>query len=515
MGESISKFIKEKSKKEYRYAFAFAFILGLAIHAYKLLNYLPNHDSMYNFYADQNILGSGRWLLSIACGFSSYFDLPWVTGLLSLVFIALTSVAVVKLFNIKNGFVILLSAGILVAFPSTTEILCFGFTADGYFLSMLLAALAAVALTYIQKPVARILLSAALLCCSCGIYQAYVSFFLVLAICYFIGKVLGSAWTVSDCLKYMLYAAVSLVIALAAYYAIWKVCLACQDVAAVSYQGIDRVGSLNIGVLVKAVKTMLTSLVILLVEKNIFKHGISLYAVINCLFLAVGTATLITAVVRGRVFRSVARIAMIVLSLIAIPFAVFIWLYTSPDVLYALRMEHSAAIVFIGIVVLCDKTFSPRTSTILSTLPILMIFNLAVQANIAYYYLNFEYERSYYEAHEILNEIEDIAYRDPQHQTYKVAIIGSRHKEAALDDTEATNTAFMYTQMIEKSLLLDGTHARNFLENVLYCDLNFANAQETADIEASEEFREMPTWPCKGSVRLIDDVITVRFGEEN
>lgn len=193
MGESISKFIKEKSKKEYIYAFAFAFILGLAIHAYKLLNYLPNHDSMYNFYADQNILGSGRWLLSIACGFSSYFDLPWVTGLLSLVFIALTSVAVVKLFNIKNSFVIFLSAGILVAFPSTTEILCFGFTADGYFLSMLLAALAAVALTYIQKPVARILLSAALLCCSCGIYQAYISFFLVLAICYFIGKVLGSA----------------------------------------------------------------------------------------------------------------------------------------------------------------------------------------------------------------------------------------------------------------------------------------------------------------------------------
>ena len=144
-----------------------------------------------------------------------------------------------------------------------------------------------------------------------------------------------------------------------------------------------------------------------------------------------------------------------------------------------------------------------------------MIFNLAVQANIAYYYLNFEYERSYYEAHELLNEIEDIAYRDPQHQSYKVAIIGSRHKEAALDDTETTNTAFMYTQMIEKSLLLDGTHARNFLENVLYCDLNFANAQETADIEASEEFREMPTWPCKGSVRLIDDVITVRFGEEN
>lgn len=103
MGESISKFIKEKSKKEYRYAFAFAFILGLAIHAYKLLNYLPNHDSMYNFYADQNILGSGRWLLSIACGFSSYFDLQWVTGLLSLVFITLTSVAVVKLFNIKKA----------------------------------------------------------------------------------------------------------------------------------------------------------------------------------------------------------------------------------------------------------------------------------------------------------------------------------------------------------------------------------------------------------------------------
>ena len=82
MGENLIAFYKEKVKREWKIAFLAAFLGCLLVHIFKFTNTLPNHDSLYNVYADQNVTGSGRWFLQYACGISSYFDLPWMNGLL-------------------------------------------------------------------------------------------------------------------------------------------------------------------------------------------------------------------------------------------------------------------------------------------------------------------------------------------------------------------------------------------------------------------------------------------------
>ena len=102
MGEQFLELYRNKISKKYKQAFYSTIIIGLLIHLYKFTNTLMNHDSVYNFYADQNVVGSGRWALSLACGFSSYFDLPWIIGLVSLVFVGLTTVVIVALFGIEN-----------------------------------------------------------------------------------------------------------------------------------------------------------------------------------------------------------------------------------------------------------------------------------------------------------------------------------------------------------------------------------------------------------------------------
>lgn len=84
MGEGLIRFYHTKIKREWKMAFAVAFFCGLLIHIYKFTNTLPGHDSLFNVYSSQNMVKSGRWFLAIACGFSSYFDLPWIDGLFSL-----------------------------------------------------------------------------------------------------------------------------------------------------------------------------------------------------------------------------------------------------------------------------------------------------------------------------------------------------------------------------------------------------------------------------------------------
>ncbi len=182
MGTSLLYFYKNKVKPQWKFAFGSTFLVALLIHFYKFSNTLLNHDSLFNFYSDQNMVGSGRWFLSVTCRVSSYFDLPWVIGLLSVIYIALTVVVIIELFQVKNPIVILLIGGLTSAFPGITETFYFEFTADGYMLAMLLAALAVYHSNFEHTGWKTTLLSIVFICLSCGIYQAYVSFALLLTL---------------------------------------------------------------------------------------------------------------------------------------------------------------------------------------------------------------------------------------------------------------------------------------------------------------------------------------------
>ena len=65
----ITKYIDKNAK----ISFIATIIIGCIAHLYKFTNNLPHFDTLNNFYSDQNVIGSGRWFLSIACAMSSFF----------------------------------------------------------------------------------------------------------------------------------------------------------------------------------------------------------------------------------------------------------------------------------------------------------------------------------------------------------------------------------------------------------------------------------------------------------
>ena len=87
---------KTKIKTTWRIAFVSALVLGLWIHLPVMLSDIPNHDGLSSMYFDQNMITSGRWFLTVACGFSSYFTIPWVIGLIGLIWLALTAAVLTK-----------------------------------------------------------------------------------------------------------------------------------------------------------------------------------------------------------------------------------------------------------------------------------------------------------------------------------------------------------------------------------------------------------------------------------
>lgn len=103
MGEGFIQFYRTRVKKSWKLAFFSAFVIGLFVHMYKFTNTLPGHDSLFNVYGTQNIVRSGRWFLAAACSFSSFFDLPWVNGILSLFWIGVAAAVIADLILIKLG----------------------------------------------------------------------------------------------------------------------------------------------------------------------------------------------------------------------------------------------------------------------------------------------------------------------------------------------------------------------------------------------------------------------------
>lgn len=508
MGTEILNFYCNKVKKTWKTAFYSTFIIGFLVHMYKFTNTLLNHDSVYNFYADQNVLGSGRWFLSIACGISSYFDLPWVTGLLSIIFIALTSVVIIDIFKMDNPVVIILTGGILVTFPAVTETFYFGFTADGYMLAMLLAALAVRFSLFGDKKKLHIFLSVCFICLCCGIYQAYVSFALVLALCYFMMVQLNSGHKIKEYMGWIGKQAFIYGAGLSLYFIIWKVCMHFQNVSANSYKGIDKVG-FSFSTVVKAVPSAIRSCVLFFLEWNVLEHGVTVYSLLNIVFFLFAFAVIIVAVCKTKIYKRPAALILFFACITAVPFVVCMWQFTSSDVVYGMRMLQSLSIIYILVVVLAEK-YSPKKLCNASGLLIfIIVFNFGLQANISYWFLNKSNQATYATGIEMVSRIHML-----DTKANSIAVIG--------ESRDLTSSAYLlnYKKLhnlgsgLETDLMFDYGHTVYYLNGMFNLDLERVSNDRLKEIADISEVKQMDCWPEPNSVKVIDNIIVIKLSED-
>ena len=177
--EQVFKIWKQKITKRDCYTFLSTVIIGLLTHMRVFVSDIPNHDGMSSIHFDQNMITSGRWFLRVACGISSDYTLPWVIGVLCVLYLALTAVLLQRFFEVKYTFTAMLLGAVLVAYPTLTSNFAYIFTADGYMLALLLAVLA---IFWVERSRLGFVWGAIALGFSMGIYQAYISFAMILAV---------------------------------------------------------------------------------------------------------------------------------------------------------------------------------------------------------------------------------------------------------------------------------------------------------------------------------------------
>ena len=519
MGEGILRFYRTKIKAEYRIAFIATFFIALFIHLYKFTNTLPNHDSIYNYYSDQNVLGSGRWAVSLACGISSYWDLPWIIGLFSCVFISLTAIVIVMLFQIDNPILIGLTGALLAASPATTETFFFLYTADGYMIAMCLAALAVYLSRIEETRKARLFLSGLCICISCGIYQAYVSFALLLAICYLIDSLLQNKHSKQDCLRWILRQAMIYIASLAAYYAIWKVCMYFSGTVANNYQGISEVGKLSVGLLANGLLRSIKTVILYFLQYDILSHGFNLYSVLSVLFLLVFAVGLLISSFKSGIWGRKWAVILLAICLVAIiPFSC-IWFFTSASVEYRPMMLQSLTVLFVLTALLYERWAISAAKNAVCLFLILTVFSNALMANVCYFYMHYCYERTYAEGVEMMSEIHDL---QDVYEFDKIAVVGTRIYDVQFVnfDTETgmrTNTGEIHilSVYLEKTLLFDSDRTTKYLYATFGLDLEVVDDMQMNELLANKEVQDMGCWPAGNSIGVVDDILVIKLSGEN
>ena len=508
----MEKLIAKLKEEQYKTPFVSAFVIGLITHLFMIVNKFPNVDSMTNFYFDQNMVTSGRWFLMIACGFSSFYDLNFVNGLLAIILISICAVYVTRFFDVKKKSSYILIPAIMATFPAVAATMSYMYTIDGYMLGLLMAILAA----YIcRKHKFGFIAGSVLLAFSMGTYQAYVSVTILLclfdiALDILDDKDLYDTWTKG--FKYLIMGLAGG----ALYFGILKICLALEHKELDTYQGINEMGKIGLSSIPERLGKVYYDFGAFALRGRIFVNNIYTMIIMCVIVIATLTAVVIL-FIKKNAYKKWYNYVLLLFIVAVIPLATNIMLMMSPGVEYHLLMRMQWEIFLVVAVVIAERVISVSENAkerlkIVKTVSVVLIavmcYNFLLMDNIAYFNLQQQYEKTYAYCVRLLDRIEQT---DGYYQGMPICMVGVVSDESYPSTTLTDDITTKIRGTDGDFLLYRGEQYREFMKNYLGATLNIQEGSYVEDMYYSEEYSTMTSFPDKGSIKIVNGVMFIKL----
>lgn len=498
--------------REFRLAFFTACLAGFITHLYLFTNFLPNHDSIHSIFSDNDVLSSGRWSAKLLSSFSTYFQMPVVIGLISILALALTAGLTVRILGLTHRGNIVMAAALLVTFPSLSGILSYLFTADAYCIALLLNTLA----VYCAKKYRRGWAAAiAMMALACGTYQAF--------LCYAIGLFLFDCIfmllegtdipaVVRKGLVYVGVCAASLVV----YYAVLKVILLVTHTQLVDYQGLNQMGLENIVAFLKNIPDAYDYFFTYFRRPAHLNRFYRYVQMADCLFLVVMGLRLAT--LKG-LFRDIPRLLLAAAGAALVPLALnFVFILAVGAGMHYL-MVYAFVLVFLLTVKIAELVMEELASAGKPGWMGVLGVNLALCAllvwcgfytnNISYLRLQVRYENSAALANRIAARVEAL---EGYNRDTPVALIGLLPSDLYGRAVPAFSAPEAITGTDD--ILLEYYYsARDVLQYCAGLRMPPFTEEQWTSVYDSDFIYPMPCWPAEGSVIMYNGVAVVKLGE--
>lgn len=520
MPDKAVEHLWKKVPEHIKLAFVSAFVLGLVTHLYMFANKLPNHDDTHHLFQADYGTPSGRWFLPTVLSWDGNFSMPWLIGILGLFCLALTTCLVVALFRIKRPLGIIVTAGLLVSFPSVAATYTYMFTADAYFFGLFLAALGAYCtdrFTYVGIP-----LGIVLICLSLGIYQSYYPVAIVLLVGALLFETMAKDLDFGKLFLKGVKMVGVLLLAMASYMAMVRVTT--RDTGLADYMGISSMGQIEPADLPQLLLKCYTEYesYFLMKDGGFYDQGIYFGIVPYLLIAALACTLILLLLVLFERKLGVAR-TLLVLVLVAIyPLAADmihvmiagsneihqLMLYGVVFVLVLPVALASYAADHVGEAHPTSVGVQAGLSWFLMLTMMITSFSYMVADNKAYLKMEVAFDQIYAYSNRLITAVENT---EGYYIGMPVALIGQTRESDELRNADLESigiTGAVTASNIRTNYTFDAFLNRYCgMANPIYLDHMALNKK----LANTDTVIEMPIYPQKGSIKVVDDVMVVKM----
>lgn len=489
-------------------------VLGLLTHLYMFTNKFTNHDDLGQMFFAGYGAASGRWLLPWVLRLDGNFSMPWLIGILSILCLAGVPCFVVALLRVRRSLGCVITAALLVTFPTVTATFGFMFSADAYFFSLLLAVLGAY--LSVRWDWKGSLLGAVAITLSLGIYQAYLPVAAVLMV----GALLFETLDGDSPLRALFLKGVrlmaTLIAALLAYLVMVRITT--RYTGLTDYEGISDMGKLSLGELPQLVAMSFKKYVAFFLLDNWNCHaGYLRYAFILTALLTIALGMLLLSRRRIGKGRTILALCLVVIY----PLAGGLIYVMVPKGFVHIHMMYGFVFLLIAPIALMEyigpvlqkgnrtRTFHVAASWIILLTMVLTAYSYGITDNNAYLKADLGMRQCEAYSNRLLARVESTEGYEPG---MPVVLVGSTEREAALSPTpelDASDLVGIFNMGDLRTFFTYSYFLRYYLgfSNPVYT----GNSERARSLADTERVQAMPLYPLAGSVQVMDGAVVVKL----
>lgn len=514
--------ISRKLDKKYIYAFFTTIIIGFITHMYFITNFLPNSDTnMYpSAYGESRYwqIQIGRWFSVIPFDkLSSYYMIPWIIGVITILIYSIVSLLIIYCYDIKNKITVIIVSSFVISSP--TIMATFGFInysdvfAWGFLLSVL-----SVCILRISRTLKGLLISALTLACAIGVYQSYLCVTIVMCIILIIkdffsddsGKIL-----LKKVIKYIVYGIIGIIL----YFLIWKVFLFIYKLQPADYKGMTDISYYSLGNILKNIIESYKFFILSFFSNNLYYNP--MYKIICYIVLTtVAFVLLIYYLFKTEGVDIIRRIFLSLLIFIVLPVGLGSIKILAPQSnvspLTIINMSLYIPIIFLLIYEFIPDTNISKIAQKYHYVYVIcagvILYSNILICNVGYLNFKLQNKKAFYMLGNIMSRVlntEGYSYDsqlfisgDIKGSMYKTVI--PQYHEYLKGMELADSDVSIYNTMFSKEA---------FIRTYFGIYISYPSDETQKKILDSEEYKKLNIWPNKDCIGWVDGVLVVRMEE--
>lgn len=513
--------------QEYKFLFFVSMLIGIVCHGFMIFNKFSLNDDNDCLFRLGITFAQGRWAIGLLDLFAQKlgtysFSLPAFNGVLMVICISLAACFMCEIFDIKDKLNRVLVAGIMMIFPEIASTLGFMFQAWTWGMALLLVVLADYLI--LKTNTWKSIVAGILICVSLGLYQGFLATGICICNLYFCFKKSDSfKEDIFSLFKTILF----FVLGVVEYLIANSIFLKVFNTKMTSYQNMDTWGIVSAKEYLGRIKESVV--VFLLGDLAYTEVGRKFYPV--CIMALAFVAIVWLILLFKRFNKKIHIFLWKTLIMMCLPFA-YGFHYIIGGATIHPEMVYSSSLILVSILIFAEmirnsvsseinntsekkrnqkrsgwNTISNISKYIAYVVVIVMFVVFFRYDNILYFKASTEHEEDVAFLNRLATRIQSVEGYNDDYPVYFYNI------EQVQD-----NSFFRHPQLASYDYLPYNNQINNmdiywYLNNWVGYGPQMVVESETEQIISSKEFDEMAVYPDDGSIRIISDVIVVKFTE--